>query len=130
RMQMEFDAMTDEQKERVRKAAIERRYRKDANARTARTVVSYFALAFLFLMICAAIGAAFGGERPLYDRDGHYAGSVFDYGKTQSYPDRNGQFNGSVINNGNGTTSFFNRNGQFSGSAGSSIDRAFNFNKR
>jgi hypothetical protein len=34
------------------------------------------------------------------------------------------------VNNGNGTTSFFNRNGQFSGSAGSSIDRAFNFNRR
>ena len=37
---------------------------------------------------------------------------------------------GIAPNNGNGTTSFSNRNGQFSGSAGSSIDRAFNFNKR
>ena len=35
-----------------------------------------------------------------------------------------------AVNNGNGTTSFFNRNGQLLGSAGSSIDRAFNFNKR
>jgi len=34
------------------------------------------------------------------------------------------------VNNGNGTTSSFNRNGQFCGSAGSSIDRAFNFNPR
>jgi hypothetical protein len=35
-----------------------------------------------------------------------------------------------AVNNGSGTTSFFNRNGSFSGSAGSSIDRAFNFNRR
>jgi len=55
---------------------------------------------------------------------------VFDYGRTQTYTDRNGRFSGSAVDNGNGTTSFFNRNGQFSGSAGSSIDRAFNFNKR
>ena len=51
-------------------------------------------------------------------------------GKTQTYTDRNGHFSGSAIDNRNGTTSFFNRNGSFSGSAGSSIDRAFNFNKR
>jgi hypothetical protein len=31
-------------------------------------------------------------ERPLYDANGHYAGSVYDYGKTQTYTDRNGQF--------------------------------------
>jgi hypothetical protein len=52
----------------------------------------------------------------------------FDYGRTQTYTDRNGHFSGSAVNNSNGTTS--NRNGSFSGSAGSSIDRAFNFNKR
>jgi hypothetical protein len=65
-----------------------------------------------------------------YDKDGRYNGSVFDYGKTQTYTDRSGHFGGSAVNNGNGPTSFFNRNGRFSGSAGSSIDRAFNFNKR
>jgi hypothetical protein len=69
-------------------------------------------------------------ETPLYDKDGRYNGSVFDYGKTQTYIDRNGHFSGSAVNNSTGTTSFFNWNGQFSGSAGSSIDRAFNFNKR
>ena len=69
-------------------------------------------------------------ETPVYGADGRYQGSVFDYGRTQTYTDRNGHFVGSSVNNGNGTTSFFNRNGQFSGSAGSSIDRAFNFNKR
>ena len=53
-------------------------------------------------------------------------GSVFDYGRTQTYTDRNGYFVGSSVNNGNGTTSFFNRNGDFAGS----VDRAFNFNGR
>jgi hypothetical protein len=83
-----------------------------------------------FLAAGYALAHAQSRETPLYDKDGRYNGSVFDYGRTQTYTDRNGQFNGSAVNNGNGTTSFFNRNGQFSGSAGSSIDRAFNFNKR
>jgi hypothetical protein len=52
---------------------------------------------------------------------------VFDYGRTQTYTGWSGHFNGSAVNNGNGTTSFFGRNGNFTGSAGSSIDRAFNF---
>jgi len=68
-------------------------------------------------------------QTPVYDKDGRYQGSVFDYGRTQTYTDRNGHFVGSSVNNGNGTTSFFNRNGQFSGSAGLSIDRAFNFKR-
>ena len=78
----------------------------------------------------AVVYAARAGETPVYDANGRYQGSVFDYGRTQTYTDRNGRFSGSAVDNGNGTTSFFNRNGQFSGSAGSSIDRAFNFNKR
>ena len=70
-------------------------------------------------------------QTPLYDKDGHYSGSVINNGDgTTTYTDRDGKFSGSAIDNRNGTTSFFNRNGQFSGSAGSSIDRAFNFNKR
>jgi hypothetical protein len=85
----------------------------------------------LAIVIAAmATTAARAGETPIYGADGKYQGSVHDYGKTQTYTDRNGHFTGSAVNNGNGTTSFFNRNGQFSGSAGSSIDRAFNFNKR
>jgi len=67
------------------------------------------------------------GETPIYGPDGKYQGSVFDYGRTQTYTDRSGHFNGSAVNNGNGTTSFFGRNGNFTGSAGSSIDRTFNF---
>jgi uncharacterized membrane protein YgcG len=77
----------------------------------------------------AVVYAARAGETPVYGPDGKYQGSVFDYGRTQTYT-RNGYFSGSAVNNGNGTTSFFNRNGQFNGSAGSSIDRAFNFNRR
>src|SRR5215467_9179997 len=83
------------------------------------------------LIVLAFCSLAHGQTRetPIYDKDGKYQGSVFDYGRTQTYTDRNGTFNGSAINNGNGTTSFYNRNGNFSGSAGSSIDRAFNFKK-
>jgi hypothetical protein len=81
------------------------------------------------LMVFMALHSAHAGETPVYDANGHYAGSVFNYGKTQTYTDRNGHFTGSAINSGNGTTSFFNRNGSFSGSAGSSIDRAFNFGR-
>jgi hypothetical protein len=55
---------------------------------------------------------------------------MFNYGRTQTYTDRSGHFTGSAVNNGNGATSFFGRNGQFTGSTGSSIDRAFNFNRR
>jgi hypothetical protein len=36
---------------------------------------------------------------------------------------------GSAVNNGNGTTSFYGRDGNFTGSAGSSIDRALNFER-
>jgi hypothetical protein len=83
-------------------------------------------LAFAITGFLKQTGAC-AGETPVYGPGGKYQGSVFDYGRTQTYTDRNGQFNGSAVNNGNGTTSFFNRNGNFSGSAGSSIERAFNF---
>jgi len=45
-------------------------------------------------------------------------------------PVSDGHFAGSAINNGDGTTSFYGPRGNFAGSAGSSIDRAFNFNRR
>jgi hypothetical protein len=83
-----------------------------------------------FLAATLGLAHAQSRETPIYDKDGRYSGSVFDYGKTQINTDRNGHFSGSAINNSNGTTSFYNKSGQFSGSAGSSIDRAFNFNKR
>ena len=63
-------------------------------------------LTLIVAAICAVIFFAFmairpagAGETPVYDANGHYAGSVHDYG----------------------------RSGQITGSAGSSIDRAFNF---
>jgi hypothetical protein len=90
----------------------------------------------LMTLVCVVIFVVFmamrpapAGETPIYGPDGKYKGSVFDYGRTQTYTDRNGHFTGSAINNGNGTTSFFNRNGNFTGSAGSSSDRAFNFGR-
>jgi len=48
------------------------------------------------------------GKTPVYGLDGKYQGSVFDYGRTQTYTDRSGHF---------------------TGSAGSSIDRALNFGR-
>ena len=87
-------------------------------------------LVAVFLAAGYALAHAQSHQTPIYGPDGKYQGSVFDYGRTQTYTDRNGHFSGSAVNNGNGTTSLFNRSGQFSGSAGSSIDRAFNFNKR
>src|SRR6516165_9667332 len=89
-----------------------------------------FGLAMIAITCLAFTQFSYAAERPLYDANGHYAGSVFDYGRTQTFTDQNGQFTGSAVNNGNGTTSFFNRNGNFTGSAGSSIDRAFNLNRR
>jgi hypothetical protein len=88
-------------------------------------------LVAVFLAATLALARAQSRETPLYDRDGRYNGSVINNGNgTTTYTDRNGHFSGSAIDNKNGTTSFFNRSGSFSGSAGSSIDRAFNFNKR
>jgi hypothetical protein len=81
-------------------------------------------LAEIFMLRLEATARAAKEAAPL-----KYQGSVHDYGRTQTYTDRNGQFTGSAINNGNGTTSFFGRNGNFTGSAGSSIDRAFNFGR-
>jgi hypothetical protein len=90
----------------------------------------------LITLICVAVFIVFMAIRPvraqqtpIYGPDGKYQGSVYDYGKTQTYTDRNGHFTGSAVNNGNGTRSFFNRNGNFTGSAGSNIDRAFNFKR-
>ena len=88
-------------------------------------------LAAVFLAAGYALAHAQSRETPLYDKDARYNGSVINNGNgTTTYTDRNGHFSGSAIDNRNGTTSFYNRNGSFSGSAGSSIDRAFNFNKR
>ena len=85
------------------------------------------AIVLAAMVLATSVRVARAGETPVYGPDGKYQGSVHDYGRT--YTDRIGQFTGSAINNGNGTTSFFNRNGNFTRSAGSSIDRAFNFGR-
>jgi len=100
------------------------------SGRTVGNLILVTLICVVIFWVFMALRPARAGETPVYGLDGKYQGSVFDYGRTQTYTDRNGQFNGSAVNNGNGTTSFFNRNGTFSGSAGSSIDRAFNFNRR
>ena len=76
------------------------------------------AICVVIFFTFVAIRPAPAGETPIYGPDGKYQGSVFDYGKTQTYTDRDGHFTGSAINNGNGTTSFYGRDGNFTGSAG------------
>ena len=85
----------------------------------------------LMALVCVAVFIVFMAIRPvraeqtpIYGPDGKYHGSVFNYGRTQTYTNRNGHFSGSAINNGNGTTSFYGPRGNFTGSAGSSIDRS------
>ena len=72
----------------------------------------------LMTLICVVIFVVFmafrpahSEEMPVYDVNGHYAGSVFGYGKTQTCTDRSGHFTGSAINQGNGTTTFYGRSG-------------------
>jgi len=77
----------------------------------------------------ASADPVLGKQTPIYGADGKYQGSVFDYGKTQTYTNGSGQFVGSSINNGNGTTSYYGQHGNFQGSSGSSFDRAFNFKR-
>jgi hypothetical protein len=76
------------------------------------------------VVLTATAAHAQSHQTPIYGPDGKYQGSVFNHGKTQTYTDRHGQFTGSAVNNGNGTTSFYGPRGNFTGSAGSSIDRA------
>ena len=83
-----------------------------------------------FVFMAMRPAPAMAQQTPIYGPDGKYQGSVFNYGKTQTYTDRNGKFVGSSVNNGNGTTSFYGQHGQFQGSAGSTVDRAFNFKRR
>jgi hypothetical protein len=87
------------------------------------------AIVLAAMVLATSVRVAPAGETPVYGLDGKYQGSVHDYGRTQTYTDRRGHFVGSSINQGNGTTSFFDKNGHFAGSAGSSINRAFNFNR-
>jgi hypothetical protein len=115
------------EKDRVRREADRE---SDMSGRTLGHLTLMTIVCVVIFLVFMAIRPAGAGETPVYGPDGKYQGSVFDYGRTQTYTDRNGQFTGSAVNNGNGTTSFFNRKGQFNGSAGSSIDRAFNFNRR
>ena len=82
-----------------------------------------------FVFMAMRPAPAMAQLRPIYGPDGKYQGSIFSYGHTQTYTDRNGHFSGSTINNRNGTTSFYGPRGKFTGSAGSSIDRALDFKK-
>ena len=83
---------------------------------------------FVLIILTIWMSWAFAQQTPIYGPDGKYQGSVFNYGKTQTYTDRNGHFSGSPST----TATARHRSrprGNFTGSAGSSIDRAFNFKK-
>jgi hypothetical protein len=45
-------------------------------------------LVVAFLAATLALAHAQSRETPMYDKDGRYSGSVFDYGRTQTYADR------------------------------------------
>jgi hypothetical protein len=49
-----------------------------------------------FLAATLGLAHAQSRETPIYDKNGRYSGSVFDYGKTQINTDRNGHFSGSA----------------------------------
>ena len=86
------------------------------NGRTIGNLILMTLICVVIFVVFMAMRPAPAGETPIYGPDGKYQGSVFDYGKTQTYTDRNGRFTGSAVKNGNGTTSFFCRNGSFTGS--------------
>ena len=101
----------------------------DMSGRTIGNLILMTLICVVIFVVFMAFRPARSEEMPVYDANGHYAGSVFDYGKTQTYTDRSGHFTGSAINQGNGTTTFYGRSGQITGLDGSSIDRPFNFNR-
>jgi len=108
-MQMEFDALPEDAKECVRKAAAERaRAQRPASPLGMILILVVFAIIVLSFLGCSA----HAGETPIYGPDGKYQGSVHDYGRTRTYTDRNGHFTGSAINQGNGTTSFYGPRGK------------------
>jgi len=49
------------------------------------------------LVTTVHVSRARAGETPIYGPDGKYQGSIFDYGRTKTYTDRNGHFAGSSI---------------------------------
>ena len=48
--------------------------------------------------LALSASAASAQQRAVYGPDGKYRGSVFDYGRSQTYTDRNSHFAGSAIN--------------------------------
>src|SRR5215510_8747852 len=76
-----------------------------------------------FVFMAMRPAPAMTQQTPIYGPDGKYQGSVFNYGRTQTYTDRNGHFSGSSINNGNGTTSYYGSRGNVTGIREQSIQR-------
>jgi len=80
-------------------------------------LVVVIGLTIFFLAVALRPAHAQSRQTPLYDKDGHYSGSVINNGNgTTTYTDRDGKFSGSAIDNRNGTTSFYGPRGNFSGS--------------
>jgi hypothetical protein len=68
------------------------------SGRTIGNLILMTLVCVIIFITFMAIRPAPAGETPIYGPDGKYQGSVFDYGKTQTYTDRSGDLTGSAIN--------------------------------
>jgi hypothetical protein len=91
RTQMLYDALTPEEKARVDAARAERRAAHIRHCNRNLKMILTFVAVVAVIIAVASCAHAQSRQTPLYDANGHYAGSVFDYGRTQTYTDRSGQ---------------------------------------
>jgi hypothetical protein len=96
--------------------------KKQIDAALARALVAT-ALAIAITFIAGIIYARAEPQIDFYNSSGSYAGTQFNYGRSSTFTDKNGKFDGTAIRNSDGTTSFYDRNGHFSG-------QSFNRGKR
>src|SRR5262249_61154116 len=62
----------------------------DMSGRTIGNLILMTLVCVVIFVVFMAMRPAPAGETPIYGPDGKYKGSVFDYGRTQTYTDRNG----------------------------------------
>ena len=60
----------------------------DMNGRTIGNLILMTLICVVIFVVFMAMRPAPAGETPIYGPDGKYQGSVFNYGKTQTYTDR------------------------------------------
>src|SRR5215471_14899734 len=62
------------------------------NGSTIGNLILVTLVCVVIFVVFMALRPAPGGETPVYGPDGKYQGSVHDYGRMQTYTDRNGHF--------------------------------------